>query len=179
MFILYAVLAGLVAGLVTGGRLGGIGELRLRWPWLMFVGLAIQIVLFSDQVAAQVGDLGPVVYVGSTLLVLAALTQNLSVPGIPVVVLGAVSNLAAILANGGYMPASAQALASLGKSPPSIYSNSAVVEHPALEPLTDIFALPPWLPFANIFSLGDLLIGIGVSWAIAAAMHRRTGPAQA
>ena len=26
-------------------------------------------------------------------------------------------------------------------------------------PLTDIFALPAWLPFANVFSIGDVLIG--------------------
>ena len=43
------------------------------------------------------------------------------------------------------------------------FSNSAVLENPALAPLTDIFALPPWLPFANVFSIGDVLIGSGSS----------------
>jgi len=42
--------------------------------------------------------------------------------------------------------------------------------------LTDIFALPRWMPLANIFSIGDVLIGIGVAIAIAAAM-RRPNPA--
>ena len=34
---------------------------------------------------------------------------------------------------------------------------------PRLAPLTDIFAMPRWLPFANVFSVGDVLIGVGVA----------------
>ena len=52
----------------------------------------------------------------------------------------------AIVANGGYMPASAAALAALGKGPIEGYSNSAVVVDPVLAPLTDIFALPDVAP---------------------------------
>jgi hypothetical protein len=47
------------------------------------------------------------------------------------------------------------------------------VADPALEPLTDIFALPAWLPFSNIFSIGDVLITAGVAWVIVAAMRNR------
>ena len=35
--------------------------------------------------------------------------------------------------------------------------------------------MPAWLPVANIFSVGDVLIGIGAAIAIVAAMHGR-GP---
>jgi hypothetical protein len=52
-------------------------------------------------------------------------------------------------------------------------TNSALVAHPALEPLTDIFATPAWLPLANIFSVGDVLIAIGVAVAIVAGMRGR------
>jgi len=41
-----------------------------------------------------------------------------------------------------------------------------------LRPLTDIFVLPAWLPFANVFSVGDLLIGLGVAVVIVVAMRR-------
>ena len=34
-----------------------------------------------------------------------------------------------------------------------------------------MFALPAWLPFANVFSVGDVLIGIGVAATIALAMR--------
>jgi hypothetical protein len=176
MFLLYALVAGIVLGLLAGGRLSGLLDLRLRWSALMVAGLLVQIVLFSDVVAERVGALGPPIYVGSTAAVLVAVLRNLSIPGLPIVVAGAVSNLAAILANGGFMPASPGALASLGISPGAIYSNSAVVENPVLWPLTDIFALPRWVPFANVFSVGDVLIGIGVMVTIVVAMHSRTPP---
>lgn len=172
MFLLYALVAGLILGLLAGGRLSGLLDLRLRWSALMVAGLLVQIVLFSDVVAERVGALGPPIYVGSTAAVLVAVVRNLSIPGLPIVVAGAASNLAAILANGGFMPASPSALASLGISPGAIYSNSAVVPDPALWPLTDIFALPRWVPFANVFSVGDVLIGIGVAVTIVVAMRR-------
>ena len=174
MFILYGVLAGLAAGVLLGGRAGGVGELRFRWAGVMLAGLIAQVVLFSDAVSTRVGDLGPPLYVLSTAAVLAAVARNVRIPGIPLVVAGALCNLAAIVANGGYMPASPEALASLGRSVGLAYSNSAVVAEPALAFLTDIFAMPRGLPFANVFSAGDVLIGAGVAIVIAVAMLRGT-----
>lgn len=172
MFILYSLIIGLSLGLILGGRPLAVGELRIRWGLLILVGLAVQVVLFSDAVAARVGDLGPALYVGSTLLVGVAIVRNVAIPGIPLVLLGAISNMAAILANGGFMPAAPGALAALGKSAPTIYSNSAIVSRPVLEPLTDLFALPSGLPFANVFSVGDVLIGIGVVVVVSTTMRR-------
>jgi hypothetical protein len=176
MFILYAVAAGLIVGLASGGRLGGLAEVRVRWAPLILVGFVTQVVLFSDAAAARVGDAGPALYVGSTILVAAAILRNLSIPGVPLVALGAASNLAAIVANGGYMPAASGALAALGKSAPAMYSNSAVVASPALELLTDRFALPRWVPFANVFSVGDVLIALGIVVVIVVAMRRSGRP---
>ncbi len=110
-------------------------------------------------------------YVASTAVVLVALLRNVAQPGLPIVALGAVSNFLAIVANGGYMPASAGALAALGKVHGNEFSNSAVVADPALAPLTDVFAMPAGLPFANVFSIGDVLIAIGIGVAIAVAMR--------
>ena len=42
---------------------------------------------------------------------------------------------------------------------------------PRCGPLTDIFALPAWLPLANVFSIGDVLIGVGIAATIALAMR--------
>lgn len=172
MFILYSVVIGVALGVILGGRSGGLAELQFRWPWAMLLGLAIQVVLFSTPVTDVVGAAGPPIYVGSTALVLFAILMNHRMTGMPIVALGAISNLAAILANGGYMPADPSLLAAHGSVIPSTYSNSAIVVEPALRPLTDIFALPDWLPFANIFSVGDVLIGLGVCIVIVAAMRR-------
>ena len=69
------------------------------------------------------------------------------------------------------MPADPAALATAGFTPTG-YSNSIVVADPALWPLTDIFAIPAGLPGANVFSIGDVLIGIGIIVTIASAMRR-------
>jgi hypothetical protein len=179
MFILYAILVGLALGFILGGRPSGLGRLELRWSWVFVAGLAVQVVLFSEPVAQRIGDLGVPIYVLSTALVAAAVVANARTPGMPIVALGALSNLTAIVANGGYMPASAEAMAALGKTAPTVYSNSALVEDPRLAPLTDIFALPGWLPGANVFSVGDILIGLGVVIVVVAAMRRREPSASA
>lgn len=173
MFVLYAIAIGLVIGKLAGGSIGALAEMRIRWSWVILAGLVFQVILFSSPVADRVGDLGPILYVGSTGAVLWAVLRNWRIAGLPIVVLGALSNAAAILANGGFMPASPSALLALGRSFPATYSNSSIVPHPALEPLTDIFAVPPPLPFANVFSIGDVLIAVGVMVVITVGMRRR------
>ena len=171
MFVVVAVPIGLVLGLLLRGRIEHLNGLRLRWAWLAVAGFVGQVILFSDPVAAQVGALGPPLYVASTLAVLVAVLANLRVPGMPLVALGAALNLAAILANGGFMPADPGALALAGLEPSSAYSNSVAEANPALKPLTDIYALPAGTPLANVFSVGDVVLAIGVAWVIVAAMR--------
>ena len=177
MFILYFLPIGIVVGLLLGGRLNGLSDMRFRWSGLMLAGLFAQVVLFSEPVAERVGSLGPPLYVASTAVVLVAVVANRHIRGVPIVALGAACNLAAIIANGGYMPAAPAAAEVLDRTDPTIYSNSAVVDSPALGPLTDIFVLPAWLPFTNVFSIGDLLIGVGVAVTVVVAMRAPGRPA--
>lgn len=174
MFILYALLLGLVIGTLAGGRLSGLGEIQFRWPWVMVGGLFVQVILFSAAVTSWIGQAGPPIYVVSTAAVIAAVLANHAIAGMPVVAVGAVSNFLAIVANGGYMPASPAALQALGRVESTAYSNSAVVPDPVLAPLTDVFAMPTWVPSANVFSVGDVLIGIGVAIVVVTAMRRRS-----
>lgn len=129
--------------------------------------------IFSGPVSDRIGWLGVPAYVASTALVFFVLLVNIRITGLPIVALGAACNFIAIMANGGYMPASAAALSAAGRSPAAGYSNSVIVADPVLAPLTDLFALPVWLPFSNVFSVGDVLIGVGIAVAIVAAMRRR------
>jgi len=171
MFILYALPVGLLLGLLLGGRLSGLAGVQFRWAAVAVVGFAIQVVLFSGPVIATVGDAGPPIYVLSTALVLVAVLRNVAIRGMAVVALGAASNLVAIVANGGYMPADPAAAAEFGRGAETVYSNSRIIEAPALAPLTDVMALPQWLPFTNIVSVGDVLIAVGIAIVIAAAMR--------
>ena len=176
MFILYAVVAGLVAGKILGGRLSGLATVKLRWPALAIAGLASQLVLFSPAVTRSIGDAGPPLYVASTALVLLFVLRNARIAGFPLVAVGAFSNLIAIVANGGYMSASPAALEAAGLGSIEGYSNSRVVADPAVPLLTDIFAIPREVPLANVFSVGDVLIGVGIAVAIAWSMRRLGAP---
>jgi hypothetical protein len=176
MFMLWAIPFGILLGLLARGRLEGLAALRLRWAWLAVAGLVVQVGLFSETGEALAGDAGPAIYVGSTLAVFVAVVRNLRITGMPLVALGSLSNLVAISANGGFMPADPEALHAAGLDGPDSHTNSIVLENPAFEPLTDIFAIPASLPLANVFSVGDVLLGIGIVVVIVAAMRRRVPP---
>ncbi len=176
MFVLCAIPIGIVIGLLAGGRLERLGDLRLRWVPLMLLGLAVQVVIFTDAGGRIVGDAGPAIYVASTALVFVAVLRNIAVPGVALIAVGAGCNLAAIVANGGWMPADPAAVESIGGLANG-YTNSILVPDPALRLLTDLFALPSWLPLANVFSIGDVLIGIGIAVTIALAMRPRSARA--
>jgi len=175
MLILWALPIGLIVGLALGGRLERLSGLHFRWPWLAIGGLLVQVALFTEAGFAAAGSLAPAIYVLSTLAVLVAVLRNLAIPGMAIVALGAAANLAAILANGGSMPADPGALASAGLDAGG-HTNSVVLPDPALRLLTDIFAVPSWVPLANVFSVGDVLIAVGIGVAIAATVRRGSSP---
>jgi Family of unknown function (DUF5317) len=186
LLLLYAVAFGLIAGLLTRGRLSELGTVKIRyWP-IALAGLAFQVLLFSSPLAATVGDLGPALYVGSTAVVLGALFANIRQPGFWLIVVGALANLIAIVANGGQMPASAEAWAVLTGAPelPATDFSNAVIATPdtPFYFLGDLFVLPRPFPFANVFSIGDALIGLGGAWFVIAVMHgkgrRHVDPSQ-
>ena len=173
MFLLYGIAVGLAAGLASGGHLAGLAQARFHWAPLAVAGLGAQLVILNPVTAGHVGALGPFLYVGSSVLVLLVVIRNARLPGLRIVALGAALNLAAILANGGYMPTRAATLSAAGQSLPNAYTNSTVLDGAALALLTDIFAMPAWMPLASVFSIGDVLIGLGVIVAIVAAMRTR------
>lgn len=179
MFILYAIVIGLVAGRLLGGRLENLAGLSFRWVGVAIAGLVAQVVLFSPPASAGLDVIGPVLYVASTAAVLAFVLANLQVRGMPVVALGAALNLVAILANGGTMPASRAALETAGLVTSGGYTNSQALASPVLAPLGDVLALPAGVPLANVFSIGDVVIALGVLVVVTAAMRRPLPPVPA
>ncbi len=177
MLLLYAVALGLVAGILTRGSIGALGSVKIKlWP-VALIGLAFQLLLFSSPLAAAVGTLGPSLYVVSTTIVLMTLVVNLRQPGFWLIALGAFANFTVIVANGGQMPASPEAFAILNGTPlvpTTDFSNSFIATpNTPFYFLADIFVLPRPIPFANVFSIGDVLIGLGGAWFIVRVMHRQ------
>src|SRR5262245_15666726 len=175
MFVLLAIPIGVMLGFLLGGRLSRLGSLQFAWPWLAVGGLVVQVLLFAPALADRIPpDAGAAIYVTSTAAVFIAVLRNLRIPGMVLVALGALSNLAAVVANGGVMPTTEAALRAAGLAPAEAFSNSAVLADPRLGPLTDIFAIPGGLPLANVFSVGDVLIGLGIALVVALAMRGRS-----
>jgi len=180
MLLLYTVAIGLIAGLASGGRIAALGNTTVRfWP-VALIGLFGQVLLFSSPLAAVVGAWGPSLYVVSTTLVLMALVVNLRQPGFWLILVGALLNFTVIVANGGQMPASPDAWAALNgiaAVPTTTFSNSILAGPATAFPyLGDNFVLPRPLPLANIFSIGDVLIGAGGALFIFQTMHGRILP---
>jgi hypothetical protein len=94
---------------------------------------------------------------------------------------GLALNLAVMTANGGLMPITPQALAQAGyvASPDvvplrvKLNATKDVAlpqEETLLWPLSDIFVVPRGLPIKGVFSLGDVLIAIGMFRFVQVAM---------
>ncbi len=184
MLLLYSIAAGLLLGRLAGGRIGNLEHVRFTWWPLALAGLAVQLALFAGPVAQHVGPEGPVIYVASTLVVLAALLRNLALPGLAIIAIGAILNLIPVIANGGAMPSAPEAwlaLNGVAALPVSHFSNSVLIGPDTLFPfLGDVFVWPRPLPLANVFSIGDAVIAVGGVVFLVAAMRRseaQTAPA--
>jgi hypothetical protein len=179
VLLLYSILVGLLLGKLLGGSFSALSQVRFQWTALALVGLLGQVVLFSDPVTSRVGPAGPALYLCSTLMVLAALLRNIQLPGLEVVSAGAFLNLLAIVTNGGYMPSSPEAwmaLNGVAEFPKDGFTNSAMIGPNTLLPfLGDVFYLPHPIPFANVFSIGDVVIAVGAVWFLIEAMRGRAG----
>jgi hypothetical protein len=175
VFLVAAVVLGALTVPLAGGRLDALAELRLRRPWAIFaaLGLAVLGIGLPGLPDGARSALLLAAYPVGAVFVLA----NLAVPGIALAGLGAALNLLAIAANGGVMPASAAALERAGLAvDPSGFENSAVVDDPRLAFLGDVFAIPASWPLSNVFSVGDVLIGLGLVWGLHRVCGSRLAP---
>ena len=180
MLLVYAVAIGILVGFATRGHLNALANVHIRfWP-VALAGLFFQALLFSSPLAASVGGLGPWLYMASTALVMLSLIANYRQPGFWLIIVGALLNFTAIVANGGYMPASPLAVNALQGTavlPTTAYTNSTIAtSSTTLSFLGDIFVLPRPMPLANVFSIGDVLIGVGGAWFVIATMHGKAAP---
>jgi hypothetical protein len=179
MLLLYAIAIGLLIGRLAGGRVRNLERVHITWWGVAVAGLAVQLVLFAPPLAERIGTAGPPLYVISTIAVLVALLRNLEQPGFTVIAIGAVANLIPVLANGGAMPSDPDAwlaLTGAAELPVQGFTNSVLIGPETNFPfLGDVFVLPrPW-PLANVFSIGDVLIGIGAAWFLIRAMRGPSG----
>lgn len=177
MVLLWAILLGLAVGLARHRSLAHLAELRLRATWLVLLAVLIQLfILPLGQGATPIVTWGmEYLHMGSYLLLLLFAVLNYREKALWPMAAGMLSNFIAITVNGGHMPASIDALRAAGRTltaerllTEGVSGNVVLMsEQTKLNFLGDIFWLPGWVPFANAFSIGDFLLGVGVIWLLA------------
>jgi hypothetical protein len=155
---------------LAGGRLSALGDLQLRRPWLALAGLACQVVIVSLLPQGS-ANLHEAVHIASYALLGLCAWQNRSIPGVPLVLCGGLLNAIAIVANGGVMPLDPALVVTAAERGGEGFVNSGVVATPHLLFLGDIIATPRSWPMANVYSVGDCLIVLGVI----VLLHRVSG----
>jgi Family of unknown function (DUF5317) len=175
MLLLALLVIGVALIPLLGGQWRRLTRLHFRHSWAIVAALAVQIVIISVA-----PDGMPVVHraahIGSYLLAAWFLVANRDVPYLWLVAAGGASNLLAISANGGVMPASRGALRTAGLlHSTGGFANSTAVARPRLLFLGDKFAIPHSFPLANVFSMGDVAIVIGMLLGAHAVSKGRWG----
>lgn len=173
MFIAVAIVAGVLIGLLRGGRFENLGEATFRlWP-LLILGVVVQgIAAFSTEGAVAL-------ILGSYALLLLFTALNLQHAGMGVVFVGIALNVLVIGANGG-MPVRAEAIVAAG-----------IVDHDEVDSLTfgakrhletpddRLTLLGDTIPVPvaqEVLSFGDLAMSVGVATVLAGLLRKRRGP---
>jgi MFS family permease len=184
MFLSVVALA-LVAGALAGGGVPRLADLRLRWIWVLAIALALRIgaVLLGQQPIGQDLPLAWA-FVSAYLLLFLFLGANWRVPGMQVAAVGIGLNTLALILNSGRMPVWVTAYVAAGFHPQAIANDpfhflvasgsvADFVAHGGI--FGDVVPLPIPL-IRDVISIGDILLALGIFWAIVYSMTRPEAP---
>jgi hypothetical protein len=176
MIIGLAYLLVLASVPLARGRISALADVQLRKPALALAAIALQILVIS---VLPGGDqtIHTTLHLASYFLLGAFAFANRRIVGVPIIALGGLLNFLAIAANGGVMPTHPDAVASVASTAAEgEFINSRVIEDARLQFLGDIFATPTSLPLHNVFSIGDVLLLVGVIVLVHVACGSRLVP---
>lgn len=182
---LSAIGLALLVGALAGGGLPRLAELRLRWLWVLGLALGLRVTAFAARQWGFDQDL-PIggFFVLDYLLIFVWLWGNWRVPGLQVAAVGIGLNTLAVVFNGGQMPVWSAALRAsgltpldLGRDPFHFLMDAGTVADFVRSGgiFGDVVPFP--IPFIrDVVSIGDLLLALGISWAIVSSMTRPNAP---
>ena len=165
----------LASVLLAGGKLSSLADIRLRRSWLALAAIVVQVGVIS-LLPGGFHTLHAGLHLLSYGLLGAFAWSNRRLAGVPVIAFGGLLNFIAIAANRGVMPTDPHAAASLAHATRAgDFANSAVLAHPRLWFLGDVVGTPASWPIHNVFSIGDLVIVLGVAVLVHVACASRLG----
>lgn len=176
MIFALVYLAVLLTVPLARGRVTALADVPLRRPGLAFTAILIQVLVISVLPGGSKG-LHEGLHMLSYGLLGAFAFANRRIAGVPVIALGGLLNFIAIAANGGVMPADPETIASFShRVAEGDFANSQVLAHPRLQFLGDVFAIPASWPLHNVFSIGDIVLVLGVAMLVHVACGSRLVP---
>lgn len=176
------ILTALFLGWVLRGRFGRLADVKLQFIWMIYVPLGLYFAAFvanyADVFSPQSFVFGMVHVIGLAALMVVAVA-NRHVPGAKLMFVGLAANTVAIVANGGFMPASKEAIvtafgaAELDKIlAQSMFRHAFIDAGTRLRWLCDVVAAPrPFVLVPSVYSVGDILTSVGGLIAIVAIMR--------
>jgi len=180
VILLLALAAGLLAGLAWAHWRGHPYQApKLQYLWLVFVAFLPQFIVIYLPISRENLPvwLVPGCLLISQIMLLGFAWLNRRIPGMPVLICGVALNLVVMASNNGFMPISPQTASRLVSEdrllnfqPGNRIGAKDILLHPQdtrFEWLADRFLLPIWFPYQAAFSLGDVLIALGVFWMLA------------
>ncbi len=162
-FVLMVLAIAVVASLLRGGRFSRLAQAPLRWVWLLFVGVLLQVaadILVILEVLQATGPLAYGLLLSSQLVVVTWALANWQLPGLILVGIGLALNAAVMAANGA-MPVDPEAIAALGRDSGDLVRGKHVLmdDDTRLPWLADIWPVPP---LRSIISVGDVVLAAGL-----------------
>ncbi len=176
-----AVILGIVAGLLAGGRLRNLLSAQFRYGALILGGLLLRVASqwLIDQGVEVVEQFRVVLFGASFGMIVVALWLNRSQPGLLLAMVGVGANGVAVLLNGGYMPVWMPAVEMAGLTAADLSPTFHVLLPDQLNfefllaggPLGDV--IPITIPLiSNVISAGDMMLAAGVGWFLFSAVAR-------
>lgn len=153
--------------------------LELKAPVLVLLAFILQALVFFLPVTRNlIPDGTASILVISSMIVLIAFSLiNIRQPGFWPISAGFLANALVILLNRGWMPISPEMVRRLNPNAPVDswqvgqrlgFSKDMVLEpeNTSLWLLSDRFSLPDWVSYPVAFSIGDVLIALGIIWLL-------------
>ncbi|HEU5097895.1 MAG TPA: DUF5317 domain-containing protein [Roseiflexaceae bacterium] len=175
----------IIVALLRGGSLRNFASIQLRWLPLVIVSFVLQILIFTPFARTPLVAFATLpIYVLSLSLLAIWVAANWRIPGMALIAIGLVLNVVVIAANGGHMPVLPEAARLAGQyeaiaaDDPSTSKHALLpAEQARLWMLSDIIAIPQGVPGAVVWSIGDIVLTVGIAILCYATLLRTPAPA--
>ena len=177
-----AILTALFLGWALKGKFGRLADVHIQYGWMIFVPLGLYLGALGANYAhafEKTSWVFAMVHVVGLLALMVVALANRQIAGVKLLFAGLAANSVAIIANGGFMPASQGAIKAVwGSEVLKQILTDSFIRHAIIDSgtrlafLCDIIAARrPYVLMPSVYSVGDVLISIGGLIAIVAIMR--------